>query len=197
LVLKKYGNRRLYNTSTSAYMTLAEAEAMVQRGVEFVVVDAKDGADLTKEILVQIILEREDARAVLPTGLLRQVIRLRASPLRDGFARMLQDGVGAFLQGQAGMLEAQRHMMQGNMQAAWGGLPSLFGAGAPRWPATPQVAPQASSPQSELSQLREDMSQTQAMLQALLRAQYPAAKPKAAPRKKAKKVARKGPTAKK
>jgi polyhydroxyalkanoate synthesis repressor PhaR len=112
VVFKKYGNRRLYDTRASRYVTLVEVEALVQGGTEIQVVDAKTGDDLTKEILVQIILEKESARDALPVGFLTQVVRLAdspiGSPLKDGFKRVVQDGLDAFLQGQRNLLDAQR-----------------------------------------------------------------------------------------
>jgi polyhydroxyalkanoate synthesis repressor PhaR len=108
VVLKKYGNRRLYDTNDSRYVTLVEVEGMVQRGVDIVVLDAKTGADITKEILVQLLLERDEARAALPVGLLKQAVRLAGTPLKDNLARMLQEGLDAFLGSQRAMLDAQR-----------------------------------------------------------------------------------------
>lgn len=111
VVLKKYGNRRLYDTSASRYVTLTEVEDMVQRGTDVQVLDAKTGDDLTKEILVQIILDTENAREVLPTSFLKQVVRLSASPLKESFTRTLQDSLETFLSSQRSLVEAQRAML--------------------------------------------------------------------------------------
>ncbi|WP_395944194.1 polyhydroxyalkanoate synthesis repressor PhaR [Brevundimonas sp.] len=75
VVIKKYANRRLYNTRTSAYVTLEDLAAMVREGVEFVVYDAKSNDDLTRQILTQIIFEEESrGEALLPVQFLRQLI---------------------------------------------------------------------------------------------------------------------------
>lgn len=74
--IKKYANRRLYNTQISTYITLEDLYEMVQRNEDFIVVDAKTGADLTKQTLTQIIVEHE-ARGnnLLPSEFLKQIIR--------------------------------------------------------------------------------------------------------------------------
>ena len=75
VVIKKYANRRLYNTSTSAYVTLDDLAKMVREGVDFVVFDAKTNEELTRQILTQIIFEEESrGEALLPVQFLRQLI---------------------------------------------------------------------------------------------------------------------------
>ncbi len=75
VVIKKYANRRLYNTSTSAYVTLDDLAKMVREGVDFVVFDAKTNEELTRQILTQIIFEEESrGQALLPVQFLRQLI---------------------------------------------------------------------------------------------------------------------------
>ena len=75
VVIKKYANRRLYNTATSAYVTLDDLARMVREGVEFTVYDAKTNDDLTRQILTQIIFEEESrGEALLPVQFLRQLI---------------------------------------------------------------------------------------------------------------------------
>ncbi len=111
VVLKKYGNRRLYDTSASRYVTLVEVEAMVQGGKDVLVIDAKTGEDLTKEVMVQLILERDGARAALPTSLLKQAVRMANSPLKEGLVRAMQEGLDGFLVGQRAVVDAQRTLM--------------------------------------------------------------------------------------
>ena len=76
-VIKKYANRRLYNTGTSAYVTLEDLACMVKRGDDFVVYDAKGGEDITRSVLAQIIFEQEgkNGQSLLPITFLRQLIR--------------------------------------------------------------------------------------------------------------------------
>jgi polyhydroxyalkanoate synthesis repressor PhaR len=76
-IIKKYANRRLYNTGTSAYVTLEDLAHMVKRGEDFVVHDAKTGEDITRSVLTQIIFEQEGkvGQSMLPITFLRQLIR--------------------------------------------------------------------------------------------------------------------------
>ncbi|MCI0600712.1 MAG: polyhydroxyalkanoate synthesis repressor PhaR, partial [Beijerinckiaceae bacterium] len=77
ITIKKYANRRLYNTGTSAYITLEDLAAIVKRGDDFVVFDAKTGEDITRSVLTQIIVEQEGkgGQSLLPIAFLRQLIR--------------------------------------------------------------------------------------------------------------------------
>src|ERR1700709_69696 len=76
-IIKKYANRRLYNTASSAYVTLADLAKMVKQGEDFVVFDAKTNDDITRSVLTQIIVEQEnvEGQSLLPIAFLRQVIR--------------------------------------------------------------------------------------------------------------------------
>ena len=75
ITIKKYANRRLYNTAESCYVTLDDLATMVQQGVDFIVHDAKSGEDITRSVLTQIIVEQESkGNNLLPTGFLRQLI---------------------------------------------------------------------------------------------------------------------------
>jgi polyhydroxyalkanoate synthesis repressor PhaR len=77
ITIKKYANRRLYNTGTSAYVTLEDLADMVKKAEDFVVYDAKSGEDITRSVLTQIIFEQEGkgGQALLPITFLRQLIR--------------------------------------------------------------------------------------------------------------------------
>ena len=76
VVIKKYANRRLYNTATSTYVTLEDLSEMVKKGTDFVVFDAKSGEDITRSVLTQIIFEEESkGQNLLPINFLRQLIR--------------------------------------------------------------------------------------------------------------------------
>ncbi len=86
IIIKKYANRRLYDTSTSAYVTLEHLSALVRDGKQFMVQDAKTGEDLTRGVLAQIIFEQENRKdGVLPVGFLRQLIQFYG----DSFQSML------------------------------------------------------------------------------------------------------------
>ncbi len=90
-VVKKYANRRLYNTETSSYVTLEELSRMTREGREFVVYDAKTGEDITRSVLTQIILEEDSkGRNLLPIGFLRHLISFYDDSLKTLLPRYLE-----------------------------------------------------------------------------------------------------------
>ena len=90
-VVKKYANRRLYNTATSSYVTLDELSLMVRQGDEFVVYDAKTGDDITRSVLTQIILEEDSkGRNLMPISFLRQLISFYDDSLHTVVPRYLE-----------------------------------------------------------------------------------------------------------
>ena len=100
-VVKKYANRRLYNTATSSYVTLEELSLMVRRGEEFVVSDAKTGEDITRSVLTQIILEEDSkGRNLLPIGFLRQLIGFYDDQLHAFLPRYLEVSMENFARNQ-------------------------------------------------------------------------------------------------
>jgi polyhydroxyalkanoate synthesis repressor PhaR len=103
VVIKKYGNRRLYDTAESRYITLAELEASVRRGVEVRVVDSKTSEDLTQATLVQIILDSRGAGTLLPVALLTQLIRMGDDALAEFFGRYLSYALELYVQAKHGV----------------------------------------------------------------------------------------------
>jgi polyhydroxyalkanoate synthesis repressor PhaR len=101
-VLKKYPNRRLYDTQSSSYITLADVKQMVLDGEEFEVRDAKTGEDLTRAILLQIILEEESAGApMFTTQSLAQIIRFYGHAMQGVMGNLLEQNVQTFTDLQA------------------------------------------------------------------------------------------------
>jgi polyhydroxyalkanoate synthesis repressor PhaR len=97
VVVKKYANRRLYNTESSSYITLENLADMVRAGRDFVVFDAKSGDDITRGVLTQIIVEEESkGRALLPTGFLRQLIGFYGDSMQGLVPRYLETAMTAF-----------------------------------------------------------------------------------------------------
>src|SRR6201988_4900806 len=92
VTIKKYANRRLYNTATSSYVTLADLAAMVKRGEDFVVHDAKNGEDITRSVLTQIIFEQEnkEGQSLLPITFLRKLIRFYGDSMQMLVPRYLE-----------------------------------------------------------------------------------------------------------
>ncbi len=97
VVVKKYANRRLYNTESSSYITLDSLAEMVREGQDFVVYDAKTGEDITRSVLTQIIVEEEaKGKALLPTGFLRQLIGFYGDSMQTVVPKYLEQAMGAF-----------------------------------------------------------------------------------------------------
>ena len=93
--IKKYANRRLYNTGTSTYVTLEDLAAMVKEGEDFLVYDAKTGDDITRSVLAQIIFEQENkaGQNLLPTTFLRQLIRFYGDSMQMVVPRYLEQAI--------------------------------------------------------------------------------------------------------
>ena len=105
-VLKKYPNRRLYDTATSSYITLAQVKELVMQAEPFVVRDAKTGEELTRSILLQIILEEEAGGSPIFTeAVLRNIIRFYGHTLQGFFGANLENSIQAFADMQQKMME--------------------------------------------------------------------------------------------
>ena len=93
--IKKYANRRLYNTGTSTYVTLEDLAAMVKEGEDFLVYDAKTGDDITRSVLAQIIFEQENkaGQNLLPTTFLRQLIRFYGDSMQMVVPKYLEQSI--------------------------------------------------------------------------------------------------------
>jgi polyhydroxyalkanoate synthesis repressor PhaR len=115
VVIKKYANRRLYNTSTSSYVTLDDLGRMVKQGKEFVVYDAKTGEEITRGVLTQIIVEEEQkGQNLLPISFLRQLISLYGDSMQWLVPRYLEHAMSTFGRNQ--------EQMRKSLQEAFGGL---------------------------------------------------------------------------
>jgi len=105
-VIKKYPNRRLYDTNSSSYITLAEVKALVMRGLPFVVRDAKSGDDLTRSILLQIILEEETAGVPLfSESMLANIIRFYGHAMQGYMGSYLEKNLQLFMDLQKSMAD--------------------------------------------------------------------------------------------
>ena len=95
VTIKKYANRRLYNTGTSAYVTLEDLASMVKQGEDFIVYDAKTGEDITRSVLAQIIFEQEnkEGQSLLPITFLRQLIRFYGDSMQMLVPRFLEASI--------------------------------------------------------------------------------------------------------
>jgi polyhydroxyalkanoate synthesis repressor PhaR len=115
VTIKKYANRRLYNTATSSYVTLDHLCQMVKDGTDFVVYDAKTGDDITRQVLTQIIVEEESkGQNLLPIGFLRQLISFYGDNLQFVVPRYLDYSMRWF--------SSNQEQMKKYMTEAFGGL---------------------------------------------------------------------------
>jgi polyhydroxyalkanoate synthesis repressor PhaR len=116
-VLKKYPNRRLYDTKISSYITLADVKSMVLSGVEFEVRDAKTGADLTRSILLQIILEDETGGVpIFSAPMLSQIIRFYGHAMQGMMGSYLEKNLQTFTDIQARLAEQAKGLYEPQMQ---------------------------------------------------------------------------------
>jgi polyhydroxyalkanoate synthesis repressor PhaR len=115
VTIKKYANRRLYNTGTSTYVTLEDLAALVKSGEDFLVYDAKTGEDITRSVLAQIIFEQEnkEGQNLLPIAFLRQLIRF--------YGDSMQMLVPRFLEASIQSLTSEQEKFRQQMAQAFGG----------------------------------------------------------------------------
>ncbi|TVR80149.1 MAG: polyhydroxyalkanoate synthesis repressor PhaR [Rhodospirillales bacterium] len=116
VTIKKYANRRLYNTATSSYVTLQSLATMVKAGSEFVVYDAKTGEDITRSVLTHIIVEEEaKGQKLLPVSFLRHLISFYGDSLQVLVPRYLEHTMQAFARNQEQMRDYMRDTLDGLM----------------------------------------------------------------------------------
>ena len=98
VIIKRYGNRRLYNTETSTYVNYQDLSEIIRKGQDIRVIDSKSGEDVTKSILIQVILEEEKSnKSVLPAEFLFQLIRSQEESLHDFFQNYLSASFDAYM----------------------------------------------------------------------------------------------------
>ncbi|KAA5605847.1 polyhydroxyalkanoate synthesis repressor PhaR [Roseospira marina] len=115
VIIKKYANRRLYNTATSSYVTLDLLSQMVKEQVDFVVYDAKTGEDITRSVLTQIIVEEEgkNGQNMLPISFLRNVISFYGDSLGGVVPQYLEHSMQAFARNQEQMRQVMQNALDG------------------------------------------------------------------------------------
>ena len=172
IIIKKYANRRLYNTSSSSYITLEDLATMTRDNVEFKVVDAKSGDDITHSILTQIIMDEEaSGKQMLPVSFLRDLISMYGNSMQSMMPHYLEATMANFRANQAKIQEAFRGGLANNpitrihesnmaMMRAFGEaiLPGSKPSSDDK-PARP-----ASTDSDEIAALREQMAQMQKKL---------------------------------
>lgn len=176
VVIKKYANRRLYNTATSAYVTLEDLAKMVREGTEFVVYDAKTNDDLTRQILTQIIFEEESrGEALLPVQFLRQLIGF--------YGGQMQGVLPGYLEMSLDNFSRQQEQIRSQFSKAFGAAPGaglmdeavkrnmvMFSEAMKMWPGFAAVAPAAepkAAPADPLDEMRRQMDEMRSQLDRL------------------------------
>ncbi len=119
VIVKKYANRRLYNTETSSYITLEHLSTMTREGREFKVIDAKTGEDITHSVLTQIIMEEETrGTTMLPVSFLRQLISMYGDQMQSVVPLYLEASMEAFRRNQEQFRSAFTGLMGSNAPAS-------------------------------------------------------------------------------
>ncbi len=130
-IIKKYANRRLYDTGRSSYVTLSDLCEMVKEGHDFVVLDAKSGADITRPVLTQIIVEQEaqDEESLLPTSFLRNLIGFYGENMQNIVPNYLDQTFEMFASNQDKLREQLTQSLHGidnnPIESIFSGAPSL------------------------------------------------------------------------
>ena len=165
VTIKKYANRRLYDTESSAYITLDRLAQMVREDREFEVVDAKTGEDITRQVLTQIIVDEESrGSTMLPLNFLKQLIGLYGNSMQNFVPQYLEAAMDSFQQNQ----KAVRDAFGGNVFAdiAKRNM-AMFEDAAQAF--TGKGKPQAKSSDSDVEQLKAELDALRAKVDKLSR----------------------------
>lgn len=168
MLVKKYSNRRLYDTEESAYITLEELADRIRKGADVRVLDAKTGDDLTQQTLAQIILESRGAAKLLPIPLLLQLIRMGDDALAEFMGKFLSTALELYMAAKQGAQTLTPLNPFATLPfSATSALARLLSGGGLFEPTAPPPTPPAAAAQSsELSNLRRELDE---LKQAFLR----------------------------
>jgi len=171
VIVKKYANRRLYNTRSSSYITLDDLARMTREGIDFQVLDAKTGNDITHQILTQIIMEQEEASGeqMLPIGFLRQLISMYGHSMQAMMPQYLEASMENFRANQSKLQDAWKASMSPEAFAKLAETNmAMFKAAASAFMPKGEARPAAAAkPASDLDALREQMAAMQKKLDEL------------------------------
>ncbi|MBV7260007.1 polyhydroxyalkanoate synthesis repressor PhaR [Erythrobacter crassostreae] len=177
IIIKKYANRRLYNTSSSSYITLDDLAKMVRENVDFQVLDAKSGDDITHSILTQIIMDEEsNGGKMLPVSFLRQLIGMYGNSMQNLMPSYLEASMTNFRENQSKIRDAFEKGMSANPLAAIHetNMALMRAAAETLIPGAKKDAPARRSPpetpdnsDTEIAALREQMAAMQKKLDEL------------------------------
>lgn len=169
VVIKKYANRRLYNTGTSSYITLEDIAEMVREETDFVVLDAKTGEDITHQILTQIILDQESngKAQMLPVSFLRDLIGMYGNSMQSMIPSYLEASMASFRKNREELADAWSKGLTANPFAkiAETNIAVMRAAAEAFMPGTKPAEPTPKN--DDLSGLREQMAEMQKKLDQL------------------------------
>ena len=165
VIIKKYANRRLYNTESSTYITLEHLAEMVRAKRDFKVVDAKTGEDITHNVLTQIIMEEEaGGNPMLPVNFLRQLISMYGGNMQTMVPQFLEESLGAFQRNQSQFRDAMAGAFTGGPFAEMARRNmEMFTAAA----GGARPKPENEGQKAELAELRAQLSALQEKLDKL------------------------------
>ena len=146
VLIKKYGNRRLYDTGDSRYVTLDELAAKIRTGADLRVVDAQTGEDLTQATLTQLVLETGHASRFLPVQLLTQMIRLSDDALAEFFSRYVTGALDVYLQAKRGVQSLAAYNPLAQLPIAATDALARMWMGSPFYPPAYAAPPQGYPP---------------------------------------------------
>ena len=171
IVIKKYANRRLYNTGSSSYITLDDIAEMVRAEVDFQVVDAKTGADITHQILTQIILDQESngKSQMLPISFLRDLIGMYGNSLQSMVPGYLEASMTSFRKNRAELAAAWSNGLSANPFAkiAETNIAMMRAAAEAFMPGNKPASAAPPAKDDDLTTLREQMAAMQSKLDKL------------------------------
>ena len=171
VIVKKYANRRLYNTRSSSYITLDDLARMTREGVDFRVLDAKTGNDITHQILTQIIMDEESSggEQMLPIGFLRQLISMYGNSMQAMMPQYLEASMENFRANQQKLQDAFKSSVgpEAFTRLAETNMAMFKAAASAFRPKGGEAPPPASKPASDIDALREQMAAMQRKLDEL------------------------------
>ena len=177
-VIKKYSNRRLYDSARKTYINLSDLTKLIRDGEDVSVVDAKSGADLTQVTLAQIILESRGASRLLPVPLLTQLIRMEDHALTEFFSTYVTWALDAYRQAKTGLeaITPLNPLMNLPVEATkamarfFGDLTGWGAGSAESQPRASTMVPEPEEPEepeeSEIAELRREMDELRELLKA-------------------------------
>ena len=180
VIIKKYANRRLYDTESSSYITLEHLSAMTRKGREFKVVDAKSGDDITHSVLTQIIVEEENrGTTLLPVSFLRQLIAMYGDQMQAMVPHYLEASMEAFRRNQEQVRSTMMGMMAGGSNpfealarqnmAMMKAAADMWGTGAAPKADAPAAPAAKAGGEDDVKALKEELRALQAKIDNLVK----------------------------